>query len=33
VDIKDGGEGSGKRYKKKSFDWYKHVIETNGEEV
>ena len=22
-----------KRYKKKSFDWYKHVIETNGEEL
>jgi 6-phospho-beta-glucosidase len=33
VDIQDGGEGSGKRFKKKSFDWYKHVIETNGEEV
>jgi 6-phospho-beta-glucosidase len=33
VDIQDGGEGSGKRFKKKSFEWYKHVIETNGEEV
>ena len=21
------------RSKKKSFDWYKHVIETNGEEL
>jgi 6-phospho-beta-glucosidase len=33
VDIQDGGEGSGKRYKKKSFEWYKNVIATNGEEV
>lgn len=33
VDINDGGEGSGNRYKKKSFDWYKNVIATNGEEV
>ncbi|MEO2562641.1 6-phospho-beta-glucosidase, partial [Clostridium tertium] len=23
--------GSLKRYKKKSFDWYKKVIESNGE--
>ena len=28
----DDGSGSGKRYKKKSFDWYKNVIRTNGEE-
>ncbi|MDO5118962.1 MAG: family 1 glycosylhydrolase, partial [Coriobacteriales bacterium] len=33
VDIQDGGEGSGKRFKKKSFEWYKNVIATNGEEV
>ncbi len=25
--------GTGKRYKKKSFDWYKNVISTNGEEL
>lgn len=31
VDRNDDGSGSLKRYKKKSFDWYKHVIETNGE--
>lgn len=30
VDLDDEGKGSGKRYKKDSFDWYKHVIETNG---
>ena len=33
VDINDGGDGSGERYKKKSFEWYKNVIATNGEEV
>ncbi len=33
VDINDDGSGSGERYKKKSFDWYKNVIETNGEEI
>ena len=26
----DDGSGTMKRYKKKSFYWYKHVIETNG---
>ena len=26
-------KGSGKRMKKDSFYWYKHVIETNGEEL
>lgn len=31
VDRNDDGSGSLKRYKKKSFDWYKHMIETNGE--
>ena len=30
VDCDDLGNGTYKRYKKKSFDWYKHVIETNG---
>ena len=29
----DGGTGSGKRYKKKSFGWYQNVIRTNGEEL
>lgn len=33
VDKNDDGTGDGKRYKKKSFEWYKHVIETNGEEL
>lgn len=31
VDANDLGEGSFDRYKKKSFDWYKDVISTNGE--
>ena len=30
VDRDDAGNGTLKRSKKKSFDWYKHVIETNG---
>ncbi len=33
VDADDEGNGSFKRYKKDSFYWYKHVIETNGEEI
>lgn len=33
VDREDDGSGSLKRYKKKSFDWYKKVIETNGEDL
>ena len=33
VDRNDDGSGSNKRYKKKSFDWYKQVIETNGESL
>ena len=33
VDIQDGGEGTGRRLKKKSFEWYRRVIATNGEEV
>ncbi|MDR2833579.1 MAG: glycoside hydrolase family 1 protein [Streptococcaceae bacterium] len=31
VDIDDYGQGSKKRFKKKSFNWYKEVIESNGE--
>lgn len=30
VDKDDCGYGSNKRYRKKSFYWYKKVIETNG---
>lgn len=33
VDLDDYNAGTYKRSKKKSFDWYKHVIETNGEEL
>lgn len=33
VDTDDLGNGSFKRYKKDSFYWYKHVIETNGKEL
>lgn len=33
VDLDDRGHGSGKRLKKDSFYWYKHIIETNGEEL
>ncbi|MGN1277368.1 MAG: 6-phospho-beta-glucosidase [Floccifex sp.] len=33
VDRDDSGNGSFKRYKKKSFDWYKKVIESNGEDL
>ena len=32
VDINDDGSGSKKRYKKDSFEWYKRVMESNGEE-
>ena len=32
VDINDDGSGSGKRFKKDSFYWYKRVLESNGEE-
>ena len=30
VDRNDDGTGTLERYKKKSFDWYKDVIATNG---
>lgn len=33
VDVNDDGTGTGRRYKKKSFDWYKNVIRTNGREL
>ncbi|MEX2785026.1 glycoside hydrolase family 1 protein [Streptococcus sp. H49] len=33
VDRNDDGTGSLARYKKKSFDWYKEVIATNGESL
>ena len=33
VDRADDGSGTFARRKKKSFDWYKHVIETNGAEL
>ncbi|MEG0452716.1 MAG: 6-phospho-beta-glucosidase [Coprobacillus sp.] len=33
VDRDDQGNGTMKRYKKKSFDWYKKVIETNGDNL
>ncbi|MGL5616490.1 MAG: 6-phospho-beta-glucosidase [Sarcina sp.] len=33
VDRDDFGNGTLKRYKKKSFYWYKKVIETNGEDL
>ena len=31
VDADDLGTGTYERKKKKSFDWYKKVIETNGD--
>lgn len=33
VNMDDEGNGDFSRIRKKSFHWYKHVIETNGEEV
>ena len=33
VDRSDDGTGTLARYKKKSFDWYKEVIATNGEKL
>lgn len=33
VDKNDDGTGTGRRYKKLSFDWYKKVIATNGEDL
>ncbi|MGX8835551.1 glycoside hydrolase family 1 protein [Amedibacillus sp. YH-ame6] len=31
VDLDDEGKGTGKRFKKKSFEWYKGVISSHGE--
>ena len=33
VDSNDDGSGTLARYKKKSFDWYKEVIATNGDSL
>lgn len=33
VDEDNHGNGSMKRYKKDSFDWYKKVIESNGTDL
>ena len=33
VDRNDDGSGTLARYKKKSFDWYKEVIVTNGDSL
>ncbi|PTY39257.1 6-phospho-beta-glucosidase [Brachyspira hampsonii] len=33
VDKNDDGSGTGNRYKKKSFAWYKKVIASNGEDL
>ena len=33
VDLDDEGHGTMNRYKKKSFDWYKRVIDTNGDNL
>jgi len=33
VDRDSEGKGTNNRYKKKSFDWYKNVIATNGEDL
>ena len=33
VDLDDEGIGDMARYKKKSFDWYKKVISSNGEQI
>ncbi|WP_312540604.1 glycoside hydrolase family 1 protein [Enterococcus sp.] len=33
VDRDDEGHGTLKRYRKQSFTWYKHVIDTNGQNI
>ena len=33
VDLDDEGNGTFRRYRKDSFYWYRHVIETNGEDI
>jgi 6-phospho-beta-glucosidase len=33
VDVDNEGNGTYKRYKKKSFEWYKNVISSNGQNL
>ena len=33
VDLDNQGKGTGKRYLKKSYHWYKKVIASNGEDL
>ncbi|MGV2966405.1 family 1 glycosylhydrolase [Paenibacillus sp. FSL H8-0317] len=33
VDLDDKGQGTGDRFKKKSFDWYQEVVRSNGENL
>ncbi|MBC8589055.1 glycoside hydrolase family 1 protein [Tissierellaceae bacterium BX21] len=33
VDLDDDGNGTGKRIKKKSYDWYRKVIQSNGDNL
>ena len=33
VDKNDDGTGTGRRFRKKSFGWYKKVIASNGEDL
>ena len=33
VDLDDEGNGTGNRYLKKSYNWYKTVIGTNGKDL
>lgn len=33
VDLNDDGTGTRNRYRKKSFDWYRRVIASNGENL
>jgi len=33
VDVDDYGQGTGNRYRKDSFYWYRDMIATNGAEI
>ena len=33
VDLDNLGHGSAKRFRKDSFYWYQHLIQTNGSEL
>ena len=33
VDIDDNGNGTGNRYLKKSYNWYKEIIASNGSDI